>query len=223
VSLQETHNDRSHRAKLKSLVGLLLSNPHILGFAILVAAVNGIYFRYFAEGSFYLINLLGLSPSAYDVSFIGLAFAGSLGGWISKRLHNTLTSLEILWRGIILILIGTTFFLIISLSLIFIQAPPLFSVIATVSIMMFISLSITMIAPNCLSLALEDYQHAVGATSSLFGFFYYALTSFCTLGIGFLHNGTLYPMSLYFFGIGVFSFIVFIKMIDHGKKTLFGF
>ena len=70
-----------------------------------------------------------------------------------------------------------------------------------------------MATSNALALALTDYKWCIGTASSLFGFFYYCLISLFTLGMGFLHNGTLLPMPLYFFCIGLFMLIVQRTMI----------
>jgi DHA1 family bicyclomycin/chloramphenicol resistance-like MFS transporter len=57
---------------------------------------------------------------------------------------------------------------------------------------------------NALSLALVNYKHCTGTASSFFGFFYYGLVFLFTFGMGFLHNGTLLPMPLYFLSLSIF-------------------
>jgi len=49
-----------------------------------------------------------------------------------------------------------------------------------------------MIVPSCLSLALEDYQHAVDRPPPFWIFLLFTISLF-TLGMGLLHNDTLYP------------------------------
>ena len=72
-----------------------------------------------------------------------------------------------------------------------------------------INFGISMVIPNAISLALKDYQQVVGTSSSIFGFFYYVLISAFTLGMGMLHNDTLYPMPIYFWGIAVVMGILY--------------
>ncbi len=218
ITLPETHLHRSQTTSLGKLTWALASDRRIIGYGLLVAASNGINFSYYAEGSFYLIDLLGLSPSTYGLTFLGLALAGVLGGWTSRRLHNHLSSKAILWRGLLIIILGTTFFMLVTFMLAVLNAPRLASIMVTVGSMMIISMGSAMMIPNCLSLALEEYQHAVGTASSLFGFFYYLLISFFTLGMGFLHNNTLFPMPIYFFVIGLMIMVVFLKMIGREEK-----
>ena len=64
------------------------------------------------------------------------------------------------------------------------------------------------IGGNSLALALTKYRRCIGTASSLFGFYYYCLTSLCTFGMGKLHNHTLLPMPLYFFSIGLSMILV---------------
>ncbi len=59
----------------------LLRDTKILGFGFIVAGCNGIMFSYFAEGAFYLIKVLDLSPSYYGLSFIAIGRAAMLGGY----------------------------------------------------------------------------------------------------------------------------------------------
>lgn len=219
LKLPESHLDRTSSVSFGKLTLALAKDIRVFGFGIIVAACNGIHFSYYAEGPFYLIDLLSLTPSTYGLSFIGIAFAGVMGSWISKRLHSRLSSKAILWRGIIVLLCGSGIFLSLILILQALNASQPVMVMATLGSMMIISGGSAMILPNCLSLALEDYQHAVGAASSLFGFFYYALISLVTLGIGLLHNDTLYPMPLYFFGMSVFVLVIFLKFIGKEERT----
>ncbi len=218
LKLPETHLDRTSSISLRKMSLDLLKDTRVLGFGILVAAVNGIHFSYYAEGSFYLIDFLGLSPSVYGLTFVGLASMSFFGAWLSRTLHNHLTSKAILWRGILVQLGGASFFLIAIVACGIFSLPPLLSMVVTVGSMAIIAAGSSMIIPNCLSLALEEYQHSIGTASSLFGFFYYALISLFTLVMGTLHNGTLYPMPLYFFGIVLLILVVFLKMIGREEK-----
>jgi MFS transporter, DHA1 family, multidrug resistance protein len=220
LKLPETHLNRITTHSLKKMTLDLSKDKRVLGFAIVVAAVNGIQFSYYAEGSFYLIDLLGLSPSVYGLTFVGLAFMAVLGAWLSGRLHDHLTSKAILWRGILVQLGGASFFLIGILICGAFHVSSFLSIVITVGSMAIISAGNSMVIPNCLSLALEEYQHAVGTASSLFGFFYYAMISLFTLIMGLLHNGTLYPMPIYFFAIVLLIWVVFLKMIGREEKRI---
>ena len=98
-----------------------------------------------------------------------------VGAWTLRTLHNHHTSKAILWWGILVLLGGASFFVIATIVGGLFDAPHFISIGVTVGSMSVMAAGSSMIIPNCLSLALEDYQHAVGTASSLFGFFYYAL------------------------------------------------
>jgi DHA1 family bicyclomycin/chloramphenicol resistance-like MFS transporter len=202
--LTETHSPTNvSRISIKHMMLQMLKDKKVLAFCILVAACNGILFSYYAEGPFYLINILGLTPSIYGASFLGIAVAGASGGYLSRTWHNHMTSIAILERGIKIVIAGCTFFMIMALTFDGFQVTKMTSIVLTLTSMIVIAGGIGMVIPNALSLALEDYRHAIGTASALFGFFYYMLISLFTLGMGEIHNDTLLPMPLYFWGISL--------------------
>lgn len=52
--------------------------------------------------------------------------------------------------------------------------------------------------PNCLSLALVNFQDVVGTAGAIFSLGYYLLVSLTTWGMSSLHNGSLMTMPIYF-------------------------
>jgi hypothetical protein len=166
-------------------------------------------FTYYGEGSFYLINLLGLTPSLYGNTFIGIAMAGVLGGFISRKLLTRLDSLRVLGYGIKIVLAGGILFPVGIFALASLQAPSYLLIAATLGSMMVIVGGNGLIVSNTLALALEDYQSIIGTASAIFGCFTYALVSAFTFGMGFLHNGTLFPLPFYLCGITVLMWGVF--------------
>lgn len=199
IWLPETHHrdDRS-AVYLGPLIRRLIRDRHVLGCGILVAAANGIQFSYYAEGSFYLISLLGLSPVVYGMSFIGIACATIAGSFLSKQLHRSYTSHDILGIGIWIIFGGAAVFAGAITLCTTIAVCQQLRIAITLASMMLIMVGIGTMIPNALSLALEEYGAAKGTAASFFGFFYYTLIAEATAGMSFLHNGTLYPMPLYF-------------------------
>ena len=210
VGLPETHPTQNRKSISIKIVALrLFKDKKVLGFGLIVAACNGICFSYFAEGSFYLIKLLGLSQSEYGLSFVAIAASTMLGGIISKKMHKHHTSKTIMGYGLIIIAIAS--FLFSMLVLLHTSILPLSNsamIYITIVAQMSIMCGVCIATSNALALALVDYKWCIGTASSLFGFFYYALISLFTLGQGLLHNGTLLPMPLYFFAISVFMLLV---------------
>ena len=208
--LPETHQVANRQSvSILEISSSLLKNKKVIGFGLIVSACNGISFSYFAEGSFYLIKILGLTPSEYGLSFIAIAAATMMGGILSKKLHNHHTAKTIMGYGLVIILASASIFSVFTV--IHTNILPLSTNLMigiTILSQMSIMFGICMATSNSLALALVDYKWCIGTASSLFGFFYYCLISLFTLGMGALHNDTLLPMPLYFFGISLFMLIV---------------
>ena len=208
--LPETHQVANRQSvSILEISSSLLKNKKVIGFGLIVSACNGISFSYFAEGSFYLIKILGLTPSEYGLSFIAIAAATMMGGILSKKLHNHHTAKTIMGYGLVIILASASIFSLFTV--IHTNILPLSTNLMigiTILSQMSIMFGICMATSNALALALADYKWCIGTASSLFGFFYYSLISLFTLGMGALHNDTLLPMPLYFFGISLFMLIV---------------
>lgn len=208
--LPETHQVANRQSvSILEISSSLLKNKKVIGFGLIVSACNGISFSYFAEGSFYLIKILGLTPSEYGLSFIAIAAATMMGGILSKKLHNHHTAKTIMGYGLVIILASASIFSVFTV--IHTNILPLSTNLMigiTILSQMSIMFGICMATSNALAVALVDYKWCIGTASSLFGFFYYCLISLFTLGMGALHNDTLLPMPLYFFGISLFMLIV---------------
>ena len=208
--LPETHQVANRQSvSILEISSSLLKNKKVIGFGLIVSACNGISFSYFAEGSFYLIKILGLTPSEYGLSFIAIAAATMMGGILSKKLHNHHTAKTIMGYGLVIILASASIFSVFTV--IHTNILPLSTNLMigiTILSQMSIMFGLCMATSNALALALVDYKWCIGTASSLFGFFYYCLISLFTLGMGALHNDTLLPMPLYFLGISLFMLIV---------------
>ncbi|MBL3285315.1 MFS transporter C-terminal domain protein [Rickettsiales endosymbiont of Paramecium tredecaurelia] len=200
VRLPETHPHASRkRISISHIAMQLILDKKVLGFGLIVGGCNGILFSYFAEGAFYLIEILGLSASHYGLSFIAIGSGAMLGGIVSRRLQNKLSSKEIMNYGLLIITYTTTIYSCITMINHYLFSLPSYTMIAVTIISQMICIFGTcVVTVNALALALVNYRHAIGTASSLFGFFYYCLISLFTFFMGFLHNGTLLPMPLYF-------------------------
>jgi Bcr/CflA subfamily drug resistance transporter len=199
--LPETHH-AEHRKPISilSVIRRLLGDKKVLMFGFIVGGCNGISFSYFAEGSFYLIEELGLTPEQYGLSFMVIAAASMISGQVSKKLHDHLASETIMGYGLKVILCATALF---SLGAYFHP-----SVVVTILSQMVIMFGVTLSTSNALASALKEYKDCIGTASSLFGFSYYLLISAFTFGMGWLHNGSLLTMPLYFLGIAVAMILI---------------
>lgn len=199
---------------VKKVAYALITDIRVVGCTLIIGAYNGIGFSYFAEGSFYLIALLGLSPQQYGMSFMPIAAAGMMGGLTSKYLHNYYNSERIMWYGIRISFVCMMIFAAVILMHTYVYTLPVYALIGlTICVQIAARFGVSMITSNTLALALQDYKWCVGTASSLFGFFYYIIISCITFGMGWLHNGTLLPMPLYFLCINLCMLLVYKTMI----------
>lgn len=201
-----------HTEKLPSVFAMvyqLAKDKKVIAYGLLVAICNGITFSYYAEGSFYLIELLGLSPSQYGTTFILMAFATIIGSIISRKMHSKITPLTIIWYGLLLIVFGNSLLCIGALFQSALSISKAQLLYLTIVVMMGNMAGVCMVTSNSLAQALQNYRYAIGTASSLFGFSYYLGVSLCTFGMGLLHNGTAIPMPLYFFGLGILMILIF--------------
>jgi len=221
VLLPETHHaDNRQAVQIKKVIACLLRDKRVIGLGLIVGGCNGLSFSYYAEGSFYLIKLLGLSPSQYGLGFIPIALSTVSGGLLSRKLHGKFTSQKIMDCGLLIILAGSGVFsalILLSNLVTFSNTMLIITTIGTQMIMMF---GVCMATSNALAVALVDYKWCVGTASSLFGFFYYCIVSLLTLGMGLLHNGTLLPMPLYFLAISGFMVLVSKKLGSVAMSTI---
>lgn len=215
LSLPETH-PKANRQPIAILNTLsqMMNDRQVVGFGLLVAGSNGIAFSYYAEGSFYLIDMLHLTPSIYGGTFIAISVAAMIGGMVSRHLHNTYSSLAIVRVGLLIALGGSAIFTAGILLTQVILLPEAFIAGFVITCMMLIMGGNLMVTSNSLSAALMNYKHCIGTASSLFGFSYYCVISLITGGMGMLHNDTLFPMPFYFLFIASMMLVVFTKMIQ---------
>ncbi len=201
--LPETHPKHLRQPTTSILsTGLrLLKDPRALGCCFLVGGTQGIVFSYYAEGPFYLINLLGLTPSTYGGTFFGISGALVLSGLVSKKFHDRYSPLAILKGGLVIMLIGQSLFCTMVLASLGFEISNYILLSGVVGCMMINAWGSIMVTSNALSLSLVNYRDVTGTASSLFGCGYYLIISLFTYGMALLHNGTLFPMPFYFLSI----------------------
>lgn len=190
----------------------LATDKKVIALALIIASCDGIIFCYFAEGSFYLVDILGLSQLTYGISFLLIAFGLALGGIFSNKMLNKYESSQIMQWGINIIFISNIIFAsIICIHLKIYNLSQTFIISTTIINMTIIMFGCCLAISNALALSLTDYGWCIGSASSIFGFFYNIIVSLFTLGMGYLHDDTLLPMPLYFLFISIF--IIYIKKI----------
>ena len=83
--------------------------------------------------------------------------------------------------------------------------------------MFILLLGIGVALPNCLSLALVDFQDVIGTAGALFSLGYYVIVTMTILGMSQLHTGSLLVMPLYFLVIVVIM-VVFTRYLSLVSK-----
>lgn len=176
----------------------MLALPRVLVFGLLIGGINGVLFSYYAEAPFIFIEHFNISPGVYGFLGIIVALASIIGAMISKRLLTVYAPEKIIHIGCLVMTSGALL-LTIAGSL---ASLPDMIVMVSILITLFVMLMGAGIAlPNCLSLALVNFQDVVGTAGAIFSLGYYLLVSLATWGMSALHNGSLLTMPIYFLGI----------------------
>ncbi|WP_375104344.1 multidrug effflux MFS transporter [Paenibacillus sp. RS8] len=197
--LPET-TDVSARKKVAILpiVKRMLSLPRVLVFGLLIGGINGVLFSYYAEAPFIFIEHFNISPGVYGFLGIVVALASIVGAMMSKRLLSLYAAEKIIHIGCLVMAAGSLLLTLVSS----LGALPDIILIVCILITLFVMLMGAGIAlPNCLSLALVQFQDVVGTAGAIFSLGYYLLVSLATWGMSALHNGSLLTMPIYFLGI----------------------
>lgn len=172
----------------------IFASPTVLVYGLLIGGINGVLFSYYAEAPFIFIGHFQMTPGLYGFLGIIVALASILGAMISKRLIATHPPQQIIYIGCSVMLMGAFLLMIVcTLPL------PISMLAMSIMVTIFILLLGSGIAlPNCLSLALVDFQDVIGTAGAIFSLGYYLLVSVITSGMSLLHNESLLTMPLYF-------------------------
>lgn len=199
----------------------MVSDLQILGFGLLVGGVNGILFGYFAESPFFFIDSLDLSSSTYGLLAFVICLPLALGGMISKRMHaQQYTANQIIFWGINTIIAGSAIFYALSQTPLIDPSHQIVTISLSLLMIFIIMSGVTMVIPNCLSQALQNYGEYAGTAASLFGFYYYVLIAAFTALMSYLHNGLLTALPLYFLLMGLLMMLAFKKAVCRNPKDI---
>ncbi|OXS76508.1 Bcr/CflA family drug resistance efflux transporter [Lysinibacillus sp. KCTC 33748] len=207
---ETTDKSTRKRTAIFPVVKRMISSPRVLVFGLLIGGINGVLFSYYAEAPFIFIDHFNLSPGLYGFLGIIVALASIIGAMISKRLVNKYQPEKVIHLGCLVMTVGALLLLIVS-------TLPLPTIVLLIG--MLVTIFITLLGsgialPNCLSLALVNFQDVIGTAGAIFSLGYYLLVSFITSGMSFLHTGSLIIMPLYFFILTMILFIFGRKFID---------
>lgn len=198
VRLPETTQPTARqRIAIWPVVKRIFASPTVLVYGLVIGGINGVLFSYYAEAPFIFIDYFQMTPGLYGFLGIFVALASIIGAMISKRLITTRLPQQIIHIGCSVMLIGT-FLLIIVCTLPLPTSMLAIGIMGTVFILL---LGSGIALPNCLSLALVNFQDVIGTAGAIFSLGYYLLVSVITYGMSLLHNESLLTMPLYFLGL----------------------
>jgi len=184
------------------IVKRMIRNARLRRYCILIGGMNGILFSYYTEAPFIFTQYFTLTSARYGLLGIIVALAAIAGAMLSKRLVSHTKPEKIIVRGLIIMLIGT--FLAITVYFL-----PIACQMPIMIISVFIILFGTGTAlPNCLSLALVDFQDVIGSAGALFSLGYYTIVSVIIYGMTIFHNGTVIAMPLYFLALAIVMLLI---------------
>ncbi|CAO4838918.1 MAG: Bicyclomycin resistance protein [Holosporales bacterium] len=191
----------------------MIKDHKVLGFGFLIGSVNGLLFGYFAEAPFFFMQSLQMNAPVFGLLSFGICIPLWLGGWLSQFfLKNQKTNRAVIQIGIKIVIGSAFLFSLMAFT------PSILSANLMVGIYcLFIGgcvMGVALIIPNALSHALQDYGQYAGTASSLFGFYYYLIVAVMTGLMGFMHNGSITQLPLFFLIQGLSMYGIFQKFIN---------
>ncbi|PEL95613.1 Bcr/CflA family drug resistance efflux transporter [Bacillus cereus] len=220
TALPETRSVSTMNRKINvlSVFTHMIRNPKVLTFGLLIGGANGILFSYYGEAPFIFIDYFKMSPGLFGFLGIVVALSSILGAHASKRLLNLFKPEKIINIGCLVMTIGAIILSVITLT--GTQPTLLYAVTMLIAIfILFLGIGVTL--PNCLSLALVDFQDVIGTAGSVFGLGYYLVVTFITWGMSQVHTGSLVKMSIYFLVLSIIMAMMsrFFIYTSHVEKT----
>lgn len=204
ISLPETNIRMGVKVNSLGVLRRMISDLNVWTFVILIGVTNGIIFSYYGEAPFVFIEYFGMTSGAYGFFGLIVALASIAGAMYSKRLLKKYSPLEIIVLGCKISVLAS-----LLLSLITLLVDSRIALCVLMSLCIFILLfGISMIIPNSLSLVLADYSTVLGTAGAILGLEYYIIVSLISSGMGYLHNGALITMPLYFVVLALLMYAV---------------
>ncbi len=209
--LPETKPINLEQKPLLSLIWRMATNYRLWLYGFLIGGINGILFSYYSEAPYIFTRYFSLTSQTYGLLGIVVALASIAGAILSKHLVNRIKPEKIIVIGLSIMFTGTLMATFVHFLPSSIQMPIM---IVNVFIILF---GTGTALPNCLSLALVNFQDAIGSVGAVFSLGYYLLVSVIIYGMSIFHNGTLLAMPIYFWGIGCIMLLISLFLLQKSK------
>ncbi len=186
------------KERMLSLFQRMLQDSFIWKTVLIVAGCNGIVFSFYGEAPYIFQKILGYTPSEYGRMGMFIALASIVGAFLSHKLGPKLGSENLVKLGALFSLFGSIFFLSLAHFGFVSAANNNLGAVCIIVPMAFIFIGFGLMIPNTLSVALKSYSESLGIAGAFLGLMYYFFIAIFTEGMGFLHDGTVMAMPLYF-------------------------
>jgi len=167
--------------------GRLLVSRSFIPYAGALALAQGGFFAYIAGSSFVLINVYGLSPTAYALIFSLNSIGIGIGTQVGPRLAHRIGIRGMVKAAALLYALATVLLLGMELAGI--------GSLVSVCVLLFVMvMALGGIMPSCNILAMEAHGAISGTAAALMGALGFGTGALATFGIGILEDGTARPL-----------------------------
>ena len=190
-------------------------DKNLLVHAAMIGLGLGICYAFFAEGSFYFIDVLSISPHWFGIITALGAVVYAAGCRVANRIIQSGVPYAMVMQVGVMVMVsaflGFSFLVYVHESRVYslVFSVPVLSVLLT-GFWVLAQFGLSFVLTPSFALALENQSQHAGIAASLFSFSYSSVNVVVSALMAFLHNGTLFVMPLYFLSISVLMMIVFV-------------
>ncbi|CAN7612638.1 multidrug effflux MFS transporter [Paenibacillus sp. LjRoot56] len=210
-SLPVQHRVQGNFKELMRNYSLLFHDRTFMGYAL----VNGILFAgvfaFVAGTPFIYQNIFGVSPGIFSILFAMNGLAIMIGAQIVKRVAGQLTERSIFRFGLTLSFISTFAILITVLS----QGSLLAVFVST----FLFAVSIGIIGPVSITLAMESHGQMAGSASAVIGTFQFALGAVTSPLVGIAGEYSAIPFGIVIFTTSLLAIVSYIVLIRKAETV----
>jgi MFS transporter, DHA1 family, multidrug resistance protein len=186
--------------------GALLRHRVYLGYVLTVSASYSVIFCFISGSSFVLIDVVGLTPDLYGLSFAGVVIGFMIGSFTSARISSRLGGAQMILMGGCLTALGG----LVMAGFAWTSAPTVWTVVGPQA---FAMIGVGFIMPNAQAGAIGPFPTMAGAASALMGFTQMGLAALVGLGIAVAFDGTARPMATGVAIAGVLALTAFLGLV----------
>jgi DHA1 family bicyclomycin/chloramphenicol resistance-like MFS transporter len=200
--LQENNFSQKNSAFDIKVFIQILFHKKFFGFALFMMVSNASYFSFVAACPF-LLKKFGYSPAAVGYAFCAASFPYMFASFMGRKLSLTKSSLQIIFLGLFLNVIGGFTLLI----MFFLNWPHILALMIPVFI---ITIGNGLLMPFSSANAISLFPKNAGMVTGTLGSMQLTAAGIGTAVMGIIENGTLYPLGVFVLGIAFLSIIYFI-------------